>query len=261
MFADLGTIRADASQMEQIIMNLAVNSRDAMPNGGRFAIETSNVELDNLYRAAHPIVQPGKYVLLAVSDTGTGMDAQTQAHIFEPFFTTKEQGKGTGLGLATVYGVVKQSGGFIWVYSELGKGTTFKIYLPRVDEPAASIPVVQMSSQVFRGTETVLLAEDEQDVREVAREFLESAGYQVLEAPGAEIALEIAAAHEGAIDLLITDMVMPGISGQELAGRMRNLREGIKVIYMSAAAVVLTKPFSRSVLLRTAREVLPVVRG
>jgi PAS domain S-box-containing protein len=275
MFADLGTIRADASQMEQIIMNLAVNSRDAMPNGGRFTIETSNVELDNLYRAAHPIVQPGKYVLLAVSDTGTGMDAQTQAHIFEPFFTTKEQGKGTGLGLATVYGVVKQSGGFIWVYSELGKGTTFKIYLPRVDEPAASIPVVQMSSQVFRGTETVLLAEDEQDVREVAREFLESAGYEVLEASGAEIALEIAAAHEGAIDLLITDMVMPGISGQELARRMRNLREGIKVIYMSgysehaageaakcdAAAVVLTKPFSRSVLLRTAREVLPVVRG
>jgi two-component system, cell cycle sensor histidine kinase and response regulator CckA len=275
MCADLGTIRADASQMEQIIMNLAVNSRDAMPKGGRFTIETSNVELDNLYRAAHPVVQPGKYVLLAVSDTGAGMDAETQAHIFEPFFTTKEQGKGTGLGLATVYGVVKQSGGFIWVYSELGKGTTFKIYLPRVDEPAASIPVVQMSSHVFRGTETVLLAEDEQDVREVAREFLESAGYKVLEASGAEAALEIAAAHEGAIDLLITDMVMPGITGQELARKMRKLREGIKVIYMSgysehaaeeaakcdAAAVVLTKPFSRSVLLRTVREMLPVIGG
>jgi PAS domain S-box-containing protein len=270
--ADLGTIRADASQMEQIIMNLAVNSRDAMPKGGRFTIETSNVELDNLYRAAHPVVQPGKYVLLAVSDTGTGMDAETQAHIFEPFFTTKEQGKGTGLGLATVYGVVKQSGGFIWVYSELGRGTTFKIYLPRVDEAAASIPVVHIPSSLARGTETVLLAEDEQDVREVAREFLESAGYTVLEAAGGAEALEVSAARAGPIDLLITDMVMPGISGQELARKMRALREGIRVIYMSgysehaageaakcdAAAMVLTKPFSRAVLLRTVRDILPV---
>jgi PAS domain S-box-containing protein len=270
--ADLGTIRADASQMEQVIMNLAVNSRDAMPKGGRFTIETSNVELDNLYRAAHPVVQPGKYVLLAVSDTGTGMDAETQAHIFEPFFTTKEQGKGTGLGLATIYGVVKQSGGFIWVYSELDKGTTFKIYLPRVDEPAASIPVIHIPSSLARGTETVLLAEDEQDVREVAREFLESAGYTVLEAAGGEAALQVAAAHSGAIDLLITDMVMPGMSGQELARKMRGLRNGIRVIYMSgysehaageaakcdAAAVVLTKPFSRSTLLRTVRDILPI---
>jgi CheY-like chemotaxis protein len=270
--ADLGTIRADASQMEQIIMNLAVNSRDAMPKGGRFTIETSNVELDNLYRAAHPVVQPGKYVLLAVSDTGTGMDAETQAHIFEPFFTTKEQGKGTGLGLATVYGVVKQSGGFIWVYSELGRGTTFKIYLPRVDGPAASIPVVHIPSSLARGTETVLLAEDEQDVREVAREFLESAGYTVLEAAGGAEALEVSAAHAGPIELLITDMVMPGISGQELARKMRGLREGIRVIYMSgysehaageaakcdAAAMVLTKPFSRAVLLRTVRDILPI---
>jgi hypothetical protein len=270
--ADLGTIRADASQMEQIIMNLAVNSRDAMPKGGRFTIETSNVELDNLYRAAHPVVQPGKYVLLAVSDTGTGMDAETQAHIFEPFFTTKEQGKGTGLGLATIYGVVKQSGGFIWVYSELGRGTTFKIYLPRVDEAAASIPVVHIPSSLARGTETVLLAEDEQDVREVAREFLESAGYRVLEAAGGAEALEVSAAHVGPIDLLITDMVMPGISGQELARKMRALREGIRVIYMSgysehaageaakcdAAAMVLTKPFSRAVLLRTVRDILPI---
>src|SRR6266478_796522 len=270
--ADLGTIRADASQMEQIIMNLAVNSRDAMPKGGRFTIETSNVELDNLYRAAHPVVQPGKYVLLAVSDTGTGMDAETQAHIFEPFFTTKEQGKGTGLGLATVYGVVKQSGGFIWVYSELGRGTTFKIYLPRVDEPAASIPVVHIPASLARGTETVLLAEDEQDVREVAREFLESAGYTVLEAAGGAEALEVSAAHAGPIDLLITDMVMPAISGQELARKMRGLREGIRVIYMSgysehaaaeaakcdAAAMVLTKPFSRAVLLRTVRDILPI---
>jgi len=270
--SDLGTIRADASQMEQVIMNLAVNSRDAMPKGGRFTIETSNAELDNLYQAAHPVVQPGKYVLLAVSDTGTGMDADTQAHIFEPFFTTKEQGKGTGLGLATVYGVVKQSGGFIWVYSELGKGTTFKIYLPRVDEPAASAPVVHIPCSLARGTETVLLAEDEQDVREVAREFLESAGYNVLEAASGDAALEISAAHGGTIDLLITDMVMPGMSGQELARKMRGLREGIRVIYMSgysehaageaakcdSAAVVLTKPFSRSLLLRTVRDILPI---
>jgi PAS domain S-box-containing protein len=270
--ADLGTIRADASQMEQVIMNLAVNSRDAMPNGGRFTIETANVELDSVYRAGHPVVQPGKYVLLAVSDTGTGMDAETQAHIFEPFFTTKEQGKGTGLGLATVYGVVKQSGGFIWVYSELGRGTAFKIYLPRVDEPAASIPAVHIPSSLARGTETVLLAEDEQDVREVTREFLESAGYTVLEAPGGDAALEISGAHSGAIDLLITDMIMPGISGQELARKMRALRDGIRVIYMSGysehaageaakcdvAAVVLTKPFSRSVLLRTVRDILPI---
>src|SRR6202040_561670 len=211
----------------------AVNSRDAMPKGGRFTIETSNVELDNLYRAAHPVVQPGKYVLLAVSDTGTGMDAETQAHIFEPFFTTKEQGKGTGLGLATVYGVVKQSGGFIWVYSELRRGTTFKIYLPRVDEAAASIPAVHIPSSLACGTETVLLAEDEQDVREVAREFLESAGYTVIKAHDGAEALKLVGTHEGAIELLITDMVMPGMSGQELAGRLQQKRAGLRTLYMS----------------------------
>jgi PAS domain S-box len=266
--SNLGTIRADASQMEQIIMNLAVNARDAMPNGGKLIIETQNIELDHYYREAHPIVQPGRYVLLSVSDNGTGMDAETQAHIFEPFFTTKEQGKGTGLGLATVYGVVKQSGGFVWVYSELGKGTTFKIYLPRVDEAAAMVGA-STPSQVLRGTETVLLTEDEQDVREVAREFLESAGYTVLQAPSGEAALQLAAAHDGAIDLLVTDMVMPGINGQELARRMRIARRELRVLYMSGysehaaeeatrteGSAVLAKPFSRSALLRTAREVL-----
>src|SRR5271165_3490110 len=222
--AALGTIRADASQMEQIIMNLAVNARDAMPGGGKLVIETSNAELDRAYSASHPVVKPGRYVLLAVSDSGTGMVAATQAHIFEHFFTTKEQGKGTGLGLATVYGVVKQSGGFIWVYSEVGKGTCFKIYLPRVDQPAETPGVTQPLAEVPRGTETVLLAEDEQDVREVAREFLESGGYTVLEAQHAEEALQLAARHNGNIALLITDMVMPGMRGQELAARLQRER-------------------------------------
>src|SRR6202041_2596770 len=179
---DLGAIRADASQMEQVIMNLAVNARDAMPSGGRLVIETSNTELDRSYANARPVVTPGPYILLAVSDTGTGMDQETQARIFEPFFTTKEQGKGTGLGLSTVYGVVKQSGGFIWVYSELKKGTSFKIYLPRVDQPEDKGSLPSAFSEAPRGTETILLAEDEQDVREVAREFLESGGYTVIEA-------------------------------------------------------------------------------
>jgi two-component system cell cycle sensor histidine kinase/response regulator CckA len=268
--SDLGTIRADASQIEQIIMNLAVNSRDAMPKGGKLIIETSNAELDSAYSVSHPVVKPGRYVLLAVSDTGIGMDAETQAHIFEPFFTTKEQGKGTGLGLATVYGVVKQSGGFIWVYSEVGKGATFKIYLPRVDEAAESLTQSQTSAQVMRGTETVLLAEDEQDVREVAREFLESAGYTVLLAPNGADAMTRAAEHSGTIDLLVTDMVMPGMTGQELVRRLRQLRPDFGVIYMSGyseqaaaeatksdpSATVLTKPFSRIAILRAARDIL-----
>ena len=268
--SDLGTIRADASQMEQIIMNLAVNSRDAMPKGGKLIIETSNSDLDGAYSVSHPVVKPGRYVLLAVSDTGIGMDAETQAHIFEPFFTTKEQGKGTGLGLATVYGVVKQSGGFIWVYSEVGKGATFKIYLPRVDEAVEVVGHVQTSAQIMRGTETVLLAEDEQDVREVAREFLESAGYTVLLAPNGANAIALASEHSGPIDLLVTDMVMPGMTGQELVRRLRQQRPEFGVIYMSGyseqaaaeatksdpSATVLTKPFSRLAILRTAREIL-----
>src|SRR5690348_17309454 len=206
---NLGTIRADASQMEQIIMNLAVNARDAMPSGGKLIIETQNIELDHYYREAHPIVQPGRYVLLAVSDTGTGMDAETQAHIFEPFFTTKEQGKGTGLGLATVYGVVKQSGGFIWVYSELGKGTAFKIYLPRVDQPVDAAGKVTSYSEAPRGTETVLLAEDEADVRELAREFLEAAGYTVIEARNGQEALKLAAERAEEFDLIVSGLVVP----------------------------------------------------
>jgi two-component system cell cycle sensor histidine kinase/response regulator CckA len=273
--SDLGAIRADASQMEQIIMNLAVNARDAMPAGGRLIIETSNADLDRTYNSTHPIVKPGRYVLLAVSDTGSGMDAETQAHIFEPFFTTKEPGKGTGLGLATVYGVVKQSGGFIWVYSEVGKGTSFKIYLPRVDQPedkgSAPLPL----AEVPRGTETILLAEDEQDVREVAREFLESGGYTVIEAHNGAEALRLAAEHKATIDLLVTDMVMPGMTGKELAGRLQHQHSGIGVIYMSgyseqtaaettqadANMLLLTKPFSRGSILRTVREALNVPRN
>lgn len=267
---DLGSIRADASQMEQIIMNLAVNARDAMPTGGRLIIETSNADLDRTYNSTHPIVKPGRYVLLAVSDTGTGMDADTQAHIFEPFFTTKEAGKGTGLGLATVYGVVKQSGGFIWVYSEVGKGTSFKIYLPRVEQPEEKGSLPLAFSEAPRGTETILLAEDEQDVREVAREFLESGGYTVIEAVNGADALRLATEHEATIDLLVTDMVMPGMTGRELAGRLQQQHSGIGAVYMSgyseqtaaetakadATMRLLTKPFSRGSILRAVREAL-----
>jgi two-component system cell cycle sensor histidine kinase/response regulator CckA len=271
----LGAIRADASQMEQIIMNLAVNARDAMPSGGRLIIETSNAELDRTYNSKHPIVKPGRYVLLAVSDTGTGMDADTQAHIFEPFFTTKEPGKGTGLGLATVYGVVKQSGGFIWVYSELGKGTCFKIYLPRVDQPEDKGTVALPFAEAPRGTEKILLAEDEQDVREVAREFLESGGYTVIEACNGAEAMRLAAEHSATIDLLVTDMVMPGMTGRDLARRLKHQRSGMGVIYMSgyseqtaaettqvdADMRLLTKPFSRGSILRAVREALNVARN
>jgi hypothetical protein len=268
---DLGAIRADASQMEQVIMNLAVNARDAMPGGGKLLIETSNTELDSAYNTRHPIVRQGRYVLIAVSDTGTGMSAETQAHIFEPFFTTKAQGKGTGLGLATVYGIVKQSGGFIWVYSELGRGTSFKIYLPRVDQPVERIsPVVPSVSEAPRGTATILLTEDEQDVREVAREFLESGGYAVIEARDGAEALGFVHKHETTINLLVTDMVMPGMTGLELAARLKEKRPGLRILYMSgysdrAAAEslqsdpslrFLTKPFSRWALLRAVHELL-----
>lgn len=267
---DLGAIRADANQMEQVIMNLAVNARDAMPAGGRLLIETSNAELDSAYNSVHPIVRQGRYILLAVSDTGTGMNAETQARIFEPFFTTKPQGKGTGLGLSTVYGVVKQSGGFIWVYSEVGRGTSFKIYLPRVDQPVERVGAIRTLSEAPRGTETILLAEDEQDVREVAREFLESGGYTVIEARDGAEALKNVEKHEGAIDLLVTDMVMPGMTGQELSGRLLQSRPDIRILYMSgyserAAADsargdssmrLLAKPFSRWALLRAVHEIL-----
>ncbi len=267
---DLGTVRADASQMEQVIMNLAVNARDAMPNGGKLVIETANTNLDHGYTAGHPIMKSGPYVQLVVTDSGTGMDAETQTHIFEPFFTTKEKGKGTGLGLATVYGIVKQSGGFIWVYSEVGKGTCFKIYLPRLDQKVAHQGSPHVSAELPMGTETVLLTEDEQDVREIAREFLESGGYRVIEARDGVEAIELAAQNRGKLQLLVTDMVMPGMTGQELAVRLQSEHPGLCVVFMSGysehaatemanadpSVRLLAKPFSRAAILRTVGETL-----
>ena len=267
-------IKADPGQIEQVIMNLAVNSRDAMPNGGRLVIETGEIELDDAFSRRHPPLIPGHYVLLVVTDTGMGMDAETQAHVFEPFFTTKEHGKGTGLGLATVYGVVKQSGGYIWLYSECGRGASFKIYLPRVEEPLESPRPATNPGEMPRGSETILLAEDEKDVREVAREFLLLSGYTVLEAKDGDEALEIASRHPGEIHLLISDMVMPGMTGRDLATRIHQIRPGLKVLFMSGyteyAALrngdlggkefLLTKPFTRGVLTNVVREVLQCVK-
>jgi two-component system, cell cycle sensor histidine kinase and response regulator CckA len=263
-------VKADAGQMEQVTLNLTVNARDAMPDGGKLLIETSNVELDEAYARTHPPLVAGRYVMLAVTDTGIGMNAATQAHIFEPFFTTKEKGKGTGLGLATVYGVVKQSGGFVWVYSEVGKGTTFKIYLPRVDEIAEAESEKKRNEELPCGSGTILLAEDEKEVREVAREFLDLAGYTVIEARDGAQALELAAQHAGKIDLLVTDMVMPGIGGRELATRLVALRPELKVIYMSGYTeyanfknadfelhnVMLQKPFTRAALATAVQKIL-----
>jgi two-component system cell cycle sensor histidine kinase/response regulator CckA len=228
----LGSVRADPAQMEQVIVNLAVNARDAMPLGGVLDVELGNAELDDTYLRGHSGMTPGPYVLMSVTDSGHGMDAETRARIFEPFFTTKEPGKGTGLGLATVYGIVKQSDGFIWVYSEPGRGTTFKIYLPRVDqgpEPLAPRP----EAAAVNGTETVLLVEDEDALRSLLRELLESAGYVVLEAAHGVDAMSVARDHAGPIHLLLSDMVMPQMTGRELADRLTRLRPGIKVLYMS----------------------------
>jgi PAS domain S-box-containing protein len=228
----LDSVQADRGQIEQVIMNLAVNARDAMPEGGQLLIETSNVELDAAYAAQHREVTPGPYVMLAVSDTGHGMDAQTQARIFEPFFTTKPQGQGTGLGLSTVYGIVKQSGGTIWVYSELGHGTTFKVYLPRVNaRPVVADP--RAASRPISGSGTVLVVEDEDGVRALIHMVLRQAGYTVLEARSGEEALRRCEAHTQGIDLVITDVVMPQMGGRELANRLAVRWPGIKLLFMS----------------------------
>ncbi|HSL48098.1 MAG TPA: PAS domain S-box protein [Candidatus Deferrimicrobiaceae bacterium] len=231
---DLGRVKADPGQIEQVIVNLVVNSRDAMPQGGRLTVETANVDLDEAYASRHVSVPPGPYVMLAVSDTGEGMDEQTRSRVFEPFFTTKGPGKGTGLGLATVYGIVKQSGGDIRLYSELGAGTTFKIYLPRVTEPAGPPdPGASPAATMPRGDETVLLVEDEPEVRDLAREILEGSGYTVLQACDAQDAVFMAERHGGPIHLLLTDVIMPRQSGRALVERLRPLRPEMHVLYMS----------------------------
>jgi PAS domain S-box-containing protein len=266
----LGSVKADPGQIEQVLLNLAVNARDAMPHGGKLTIETGNVYLDWEYAAQHIAVKPGHYVMVAVSDTGCGMDEKTQARIFEPFFTTKEAGKGTGLGLSTVYGIVKQSGGNIWVYSEVGQGTTFKVYLPRVDEGAEEYKRSAEPEEALQGTGVILLAEDEHMVRKLAREVLEMCGYKVLEAANGGDALLTCERHKEPIDLLVTDVIMPEMGGRELSSRLGQLRPEMKVLYMSGytdnaivhqgvldeEANFIQKPFSPQTLASKVREVL-----
>jgi CheY-like chemotaxis protein len=225
-------VMVDSGQLTQVLMNLTVNARDAMPKGGKLTVEIRNVELDAEVVELHTDVIPGSYVLLAVSDTGTGMDEETRAHLFEPFFTTKDVGKGTGLGLATIFGIVKQSGGHIWVESESGRGTAFKIYLPRVsEEETPGKPVGDQ--EAARGSETVLVVEDQKDVRLLVTRSLNAYGYRVLATANAEEALACAQAHDGRIHLLLTDVVMPGMDGKELAARLAKLQPEIRVLYMS----------------------------
>ncbi len=267
---DLGAVKADPGQIEQVIMNLAVNARDAMPSGGQLTLETANAELDDAYAREHPPVRPGRYVMLAVSDTGVGMTADTQAHIFEPFFTTKEVGKGTGLGLSTVYGIVKQSGGYIWVYSEPDRGTTFKIYFPRVDQPAEEVRAERQQPSMQRGTETILLVEDNEQVRQLTSEVLVDSGYQVLLAASPEQALALCRANHPDIQLLVTDVILPGMNGPQLAAQVKQISPRTRVLYVSgytSNAIVhygvldpglwfLAKPFSLSELVAKVRQVL-----
>lgn len=268
--SSLGAVKADPGQIESVIMNLAVNARDAMPNGGTLTLETANIELDATYAQQHFGAKPGRYVMLAVSDTGMGMDKATLLHIFEPFFTTKEVGKGTGLGLSTVYGIVKQSEGYIWAYSEPGKGATFKTYLPRVDEPVEIVDIAPKATVATTGSETILLAEDDPQVRELTREVLEASGYRVLATDKSLDVPALCRAHAGTIHLLVTDVVMPGLSGSELAATIVAERPGIKVLYMSGytdnavlhhgipgeEAFFLQKPFTPSRLTALVREIL-----
>jgi CheY-like chemotaxis protein len=266
----LDRVSADPGQIEQVVLNLALNARDAMPQGGTLSIETSNVDLDAAYTADHPGATIGPHVMLAISDTGVGMDDGVREHLFEPFYTTKELGQGTGLGLATVYGIVKQSGGSIFVYSEPGRGTTFKIFLPRVDRVADVIEAPLQPPVTLDGTETILVVEDQSEVRSVVRETLTRHGYTVVEAANGQEALAATARRSGPIHLLLTDVVMRGMSGPDLAGRfLRDLPE-VRVLYMSGytndgveqrgmlepGAAILQKPFAPDVLLRRVREVL-----
>ena len=268
----IGAVKADPGQIEQVVMNLAVNARDAMPQGGKLTIETTNVQLDANYARFHSPVKPGDYVMLAISDTGMGMDAETQTHIFEPFYTTKGL-KGTGLGLSTVYGIIKQSEGYIWVYSETGKGTTFKIYLPRVDAAAIQLETSQPlvpSEQPGPGHETILLVEDEENLRQLARQSLENQGYRVIDAADGVAAIRLSQTHKGPIHLLLTDVIMPGMNGRELANQVSSSRPETKVLYMSGytenhighngtldqGITLLQKPFTLPALQAKVREVL-----
>jgi len=265
----LGTVKADSSHIQQVVMNLTVNARDAMPGGGQLTIETKNITLDASYAKTHAEAESGDYVMLAVTDTGCGMDKQTQDRIFEPFFTTKEHGKGSGLGLSTTYGIVKQSGGTIMVYSEPGHGTVFKVYLPRalgaVDETEHEERPLTVSS----GSETILLVEDEEMVRALAVQVLSNVGYRVVDAANGQEAIGVAASHQGTIDLLLTDAVMPEMSGIELVDRLQRIRPEMSVLMMSGysreamsggvlsqAITLLQKPFTPVDLCRKVREVL-----
>jgi two-component system, cell cycle sensor histidine kinase and response regulator CckA len=270
----LGSITADCSQLEQVIVNLALNARDAMPKGGKLTLETANVALDERYGREHISVEPGRYVMLAVSDTGVGMDAATQDHIFEPFFTTKEVGKGTGLGLSSAYGIVKQSGGNIWVYSEVGRGTTFKIYFPRVDA-ATDKSEQEKKIEAKSGNETILLVEDNRELMEVAKGALKDQGYTVLAADTPMDAERLSSQYQGRIHLLLTDIVMPKMNGWELAHRLGETRTDMKICYMSgytenvvmphgeaaAGTTFLQKPFAPAVLATKVRELLDSVEA
>jgi len=266
----LGYIEADPGQIEQVILNLALNARDAMPKGGRLTITASNVELDESYKKKHEPVVPGKYVMLAVEDTGCGMDSKTQLRIFDPFFTTKEVGKGTGLGLATVYGIVKQTGGYIWVYSEVDQGTVFKIYLPRIEKTLQPVEQKAAELPVLKGWETILFAEDSESLREMGREYLQSIGYTVLPAASGKEALQQAKDFGKTIHLLVTDVVMPELNGPDLARQIVALRPEIKVIFTSGytsetlaqrgsldpSVAYIQKPYRPKALARRIREVL-----
>jgi len=266
----LGMVKADPGQIEQIVMNLVVNARDAMPNGGKLTIETSNVVLDNDYTFSHAAVVPGNYVMLAVSDSGIGMDAETTTRIFEPFYTTKEKGRGTGLGLATVYGIVKQSGGYVWVYSEPNNGTSFKIYLLQVQGMVETGRPKPEHDTRYTGTETVLLVEDDDGVRGLTREYLQRIGHKVLETKNGAEAAHVAGEYPGPIHLMITDVVMPGIGGRELADSLATKRPDMKVLYVSGytedtivdrgvlhpGTLFLPKPFAFDTLARKVHEAL-----